>query len=87
MHIIEDNSEFLANEFLKDHQKQEKINGFWQEESKSTLIFILELRYKTEIIKEWFIVDFALNGDRVLVKWRKRLFPLSCEELKDKYDR
>ena len=45
------------------------------------------LLIKTEIIREWTIVDLVFNGDKALVKWEKRYQPLTDEELKDNYGR
>ena len=61
--------------------------GFWTEEFRSSVITAIESRYKTEIIKEYFIEDFTINSDKVLVKWKKRFQPLDKQQLKDKYGR
>ena len=74
-------------DFIEMHTKGMETLGFWTEEYKSVVIGLMEKQYKTEIIREWTIVDLVLNGDKALVKWKKRFQPLSDEELKDKYGR
>ncbi len=73
--------------FLETHQQGMETLGFWTEDYRKTTMKIMELQYKTEIIKEWCIVDFVSNGDKVLVKWAKRFIPLSEQELKEEYGR
>lgn len=74
-------------EFLELHQQTMETLGFWSEEYRSVVIRMMETRYKTETIREWTIIDLVFNGDKALVKWKKRFQPLTDEELKDKYGR
>jgi hypothetical protein len=74
-------------DFLKTHKEGLETLGFWTNESKSSTLKILESRYKTEIIRDWTIVDFTINGNDVLINWKKRFVPLSKKELKDEYGR
>ena len=76
-----------GNEFLEIHKTQMEPTGFWSEEYRSSIIGCIEAKFKTEVIREWTITDFVSNGDRVLVKWVKRLFPLTDKELSEKYGR
>lgn len=73
--------------FIEQHQKRVETLGFWTEEYRSTTIAVLEMQYKTEIIKEYYIEDFVANGDKTLIKWKKRLYPLDKEQLKNMYGR
>lgn len=73
--------------FLEAHQQGMETLGFWTEDCRKNIMKTMELQYKTEIIKEWCIVDFVPNGDKVLVKWSKRFIPLSEQELKEEYGR
>lgn len=75
------------NHFLEVHKEGLEVLGFWTEEYRSSILHSLENRYKTEIIIEWGISDLLINGDKVLVKWYKRIQPLSKQELKDNYGR
>lgn len=63
------------------------IIGFWDEVHRCSVIKSLELYYRTEIIREYFIQDMLPNGDKFLIKWQKRFEPLTEEELKDDYGR
>lgn len=74
-------------DFIETHTKRMETLGFWTEEYKSVVIWMMETQYKTEIIREWTIVDLVFNGDKALVKWKKRFKPLTDDELKDKYGR
>lgn len=74
-------------DFIKAHKEAMETLGFWTKENKSLVIRMLETRYKTEIIREWAITDLVLNGDTALVEWKKRVVPLTDEELKNKYGR
>ena len=73
--------------FIETHIEGIKALGFWSEEHKSVVIMMVEMKYKTEIIREWTISDLIVNRDKVLVKWEKRLLPLTKEELKQRYGR
>jgi len=74
-------------DFLKIHQRQAELIGFWSEEYKASIINSIESQYKTEILKEWTITDFVVNENKVLVKWNKRHFELSDDQIKEKYGR
>lgn len=74
-------------EFLELHKKGMKTLGFWTEEFRSVVNTMMETRYNTEIIREWIIVDLIFNGDKVLIKWKKRFEPLTDKELKKEYGR
>ncbi len=73
--------------FLESHKNTLEVFGFWDEVHKSTLIHMLELRYATDVLKEWSISDIVINGDKVIFKWHKRYTPLNDESLKEKYGR
>lgn len=72
-----------------------KINltgEFWDETYKSTLMMTVELGYKTEVIRTHGISDIIIvsqegSNDKVLIKWYKRLTPLTDERLLEKYGR
>jgi hypothetical protein len=74
-----------GDDFLKLHKEGMDITGFWDETYKSSFIRAYEKLHHADIIKEWTIVDFTLNGHKVLVKWYKRHRPLTNEELQEKY--
>lgn len=72
-------------DFLESVQEGMGVLGFWNEASKSMLIASMERVYLPHIIREWCITDLVINGDRALLKWQKRLMPLTNEEMKDRY--
>jgi hypothetical protein len=74
-------------DFLEIHKQSLSSIGFWREEYKEIVIQIIELNYKTEILKDYYIDDLVINKEKVLINWKKRYLPLSDEELKKRYDR
>jgi hypothetical protein len=72
-------------DFLEAHKNGMEHFGFWSETYKEVIIKCIETGYKKEIIRLWRVSDFVSNGDNVLVKWSKRKFPLTDEELKEQY--
>lgn len=80
-YLIEYNME---NSFL-DINKNSMEFGFWAEGYKSVLIQIIERVYVTEVIRDWYISDVVINEKKYLIKWEKRIRPLTDEELKNKY--
>lgn len=74
-------------DFLENHKNGLEHIGFWNEFFRDTVIKAIEDLHKTEIIKDFKIVDFIPNGDKVLIKWVKRFQPLSDAELSEYYGR
>jgi hypothetical protein len=72
-------------DFLERHKEHLDVLGFWDEDSRSSIIYCIESTYKKEIIREWGISDMVMNGDKILFKWYKRHEPLSEEELKKRF--
>jgi hypothetical protein len=70
--------------FIEYHKKSVEF-GFWEEFPKITVIYQLERVYKDEVLRNWFISDLVVNGDKFLLKWDKRFFTLSDDEIKSKY--
>lgn len=60
--------------------------GMWQEVSDTILKTSLELVHRKDIIQKYYIEDIMIRrNEKVLVKWSKRLQPLSEEEYNKKY--
>lgn len=76
-----------GDEFLELHKQGMDTLGFWTEEYRSILLRTIENKYKSEIIREWFVSDFIANADKFLIKWVKRHKPLSDEEMAELYGR
>ena len=75
------------DDFLKSHQDSMTHSGIFDEHDKDFILRCITLRFNTEIIKNWYASDLIANGDKFIVKWTKRLFPLTKKELKEKYGR
>lgn len=74
--------------FLEFHKERLEHVGFWQEGYKQTLLKSAEQNYKTEILREYTIVDIIFKDDKnFLMKWVKRFQTLTDEELKEQYGR
>ncbi len=73
--------------FLDVQKEAMEVRGFWTEEYRSTIVKNTELMYNTDIIREWQISDLILTGDKVLIKWIKRIIPFTKQQLKEQYGR
>lgn len=62
-----------------------KAYGFWDESYRQSIFKMIMINYKREIIKEWVLVDLVDNGEKILLKWVKRVIPMSDDELKEMY--
>lgn len=76
----------LEDKFLETH-KDSMNRDFWEEQSKNYVFKLLESSYKTYVIKKWRISDIVSNGDKLLVKWSNRVFPLTDEQIFKNYGR
>ncbi|MFW5847526.1 MAG: hypothetical protein ACOCVF_01220 [bacterium] len=72
------------DDFLKIKQNSMETLGFWTEEFKSVIIHMVERNYTIRIIQTWYIEDLIFNEEKILIKWKKRLEPLTKKELKEK---
>lgn len=77
----------MEDSFFQMHQGRMEEAGFWDEKTPNFIYRSIENRYKTEIIRNWCVFDFTMNGDKVLFKWKKRSKLLSDEELNKRYGR
>ena len=74
-------------DFITLHKQDMESSGFWLEEYKSGLLKNIESRYATDVIRHWHICDIVINGDKVLLKMKKRFIALTDDQLKDDYGR
>lgn len=73
-------------DFLENHKEVISTKGeFWTERNLHSIKRAIESDYKPNVVRHYSIVDIIINGKDVLVKWEKRIVPLSDEELKEKY--
>ena len=59
--------------------------GFWTESGKGMLVRSLERNHVDDVLREWQIVDVVVTEHKVLLKWQKRIQPLTDKEIKDQY--
>lgn len=76
-----------SDEFIKSSIEGVQYKGFWDVASKRLLIRGLESNFNTNILRDLYIDDIIMNGDNVLINWKKRLRPLTDDELKGQYGR
>jgi len=72
-------------DFEKTLTAYASVDGNWQESHRDSIFNLLLSNYQKNIIRNWHIVDLVPNGDRFLIKWKKRFQPLSDIELKEKF--
>lgn len=70
-----------SKDFIESTKKSLEILGFWTEEYKKSILSIIESNTSPEIIRDMYISDLVMNGDKVLIKWNKRLYPLNDDEM------
>lgn len=75
------------DEFLKDHITSIEFDGFWKEGYKEIMLSRLLGLYNSDIIRDYFISDLIVRGEKVLLKWTKRFRSLTEQELKEQYGR
>jgi len=74
-------------DFLEVHKNSLEHLGFWNEFFDKTIYKAIENLHKSEIIRDYCVIDLIVNKEKIMVKWAKRFQPLSNEELSEKYDR
>ncbi len=72
-------------DFLEHTKSGMEVLGFWTETYKSVLILQVERSYRRDVVRDWCVSDIVINGDKVLLRWDRRIFPLTEEELDKKY--
>ncbi len=75
------------SDFLKIHQDGMEILGFWSELFSATVKKSIEKSYNTEVIREWCVESIVPYSNKFLIKWGKRVRPLTNEELEEDYGR
>jgi hypothetical protein len=76
-----------SEEFIAIQTQINVHSGFWSEGYKRTLLRSLEANYNSLILRDLFIEDVIINGDKIMIKWGKRYTPLTDEKLKEEYGR
>lgn len=76
----------MSDKLLESHIEVLNLTGtIWYELAKKTIIWSVERSFDDVILKERYISDIVINGDKALIKWEKRFRELTDEEVKDKY--
>lgn len=75
----------MEKNFLEIHKEHLETLGFWDELNKKTLIRAIERIYRKEVVVNYQIVDIVNNNDNCLIKWHKRIAPLSDSEYNSIY--
>jgi len=77
------------SDLLEVHKESLTVLGnFWEERFKSGILNCILLEYRTDVIRNYTIVDIIIKDDKkVLINWAKRHQPLTNEELKEKWGR
>jgi len=76
----------MEKDFVDIYKEGIEYLGFWTEESYQFVKKCIEMQYKKEIIENYFVEKIELVRDGVLIKWKKRINPLSKTELSEKQD-
>jgi len=58
---------------------------FWYETTKRALIHGIERYYNGEVLRTHGIKDVIISGDKYLLQWYKRVWPLTDSEIIEKY--
>lgn len=75
--------------FVKFHAEcaQESAN-FWEKKYMEEVVRAIESTYKREILRDMCIVGITTTHDGdFLIEWKRRIFSLTDQELKDRYGR
>ena len=76
----------MSDKLLENHIENINATGtIWNELSKKTIAWSIERSFDDIILKKRYISDIVINGDKVLIKWGKRLIELTDEQVKEKY--
>lgn len=75
----------MENDFLKSHQETSAVLGFWNEEYRSVIIKIIERGFKKDVIQYHQLSDVVIQGDKALLRWSRRVLPLTEDQLKNDY--
>ncbi len=77
----------IQDDLLEIHKQNIEVAAFWMEQFPATIMHQILQNYTTEVIRNYNIIDMEIVKNKVLLKWVKRLHPLTNKELKEKYGR
>lgn len=78
--------EYQKNTLLQLHEQKAENLGFWDEIYFSVLLKGIERMFTRDVIREYYVADLILRGNKTLIKWEKRFHPLTEDELQQIYE-
>jgi len=72
-------------DFLQITKDAMEHTGFWVDRPRSSVIRAIEMGFVDDVLRSWMITDVVMNQGRVLLKWEKRVIPLTDQEIKAQY--
>lgn len=79
--------EDTPKDFLTESSMRLMEREIYRDVYTSQVYSALMRTFKTEIIRYWEVTDVIFNGVKTIIKWEKRLEPLTDAELFEKYGR
>lgn len=76
---------FNMNEFLENKKNYMENVGYLDEISTRTLRNLVMLGHTREFVKIYYLDRITIDGDKTILKWDKRLLPLSEDDLNKLY--
>lgn len=72
-------------DFVKSQTEYMNALGIYLEGYKTDLIRAYEVTHKDKILKDWYIAELLISGNKTIAKWKKRAQSLSIDEFKKEY--
>ena len=72
---------------IKTHIEEVEMTGqFFKELSNQSILFAINSMLNDEVLQTMEVVEFTQKSDgKTIVKFAKRLFPLTLEQVQEKY--
>ena len=65
--------------------EQELPFGAWREISRSAVVKIISRSYSNLVLREWYISELVDNGKKFIIKWERRVIPLTDKQVYEEY--
>lgn len=78
--------DFNLKEFLVNQAERIEKVGFLEEAYTSSIKNKIMRGYRKGFIQQYYLDKIIPDGDRTILKWEKRMFPLTPEQLKEFYN-
>jgi len=83
---MEENKKFNLENFIEGQKEVVAKIGFMEEYSMNDFKRMLQRNCEVEFTKEYYPEHIIASGDSFVVKWKKRYFPITQEELNKIYN-